>query len=126
MFEIDTHPIRIPSLELINKWADDLETKTDSDVFTEIARWGADQELEACCSLALVDPCCGTKFQRKILVRKIREARRPKPVQVDSNESPTDKQLQETFLEAYYKNKNRQGPDAQAAGLRAVLERWGN
>ena len=73
------HPIEVPSLKQINNWGDALERRSDAEVFTEIARWGADQELEACCALALVDPCCGTKHQRKILVRKIREARRPKP-----------------------------------------------
>ena len=43
------------------------------------ARWGADQELEACCSIALTDPVCGTKHQRSMLVQHIRERRRPNP-----------------------------------------------
>jgi len=42
--------------------------------------WGANQELEACCAFAHVEKCCGTKFQRRILVRKLREHRRPKRV----------------------------------------------
>ena len=45
----------------------------------EAFRAGADQELEACCSIALTDPVCGTKQQRSMLVRHIRERRRPKP-----------------------------------------------
>ena len=39
---------------------------------------------------------------------------------------PTDKELSETYLTGYYAMKNRQGPAAQAAGLRAVLEKWGS
>jgi hypothetical protein len=38
---------------------------------------------------------------------------------------PTDKELCETYVAAYYAAKNRQGPAAQAAGLRAVLQKWG-
>lgn len=41
-------------------------------------------------------------------------------------ERPTDKELQECYTEAYYANKDRQGPVAQVAALRAVLERWGS
>ncbi len=40
-------------------------------------------------------------------------------------DAPTGEQLRETYLEGYYACKSRQGPDAQEAGLRAVLERWG-
>ena len=39
--------------------------------------------------------------------------------------TPGDKELSETYLAGYYANKNRQGPDCQAAGLRAVLAKWG-
>ena len=39
--------------------------------------------------------------------------------------NPSDKELNETYLAGYYANKNRQGPDCQAAGLRAVLAKWG-
>ena len=49
------------------------------DLATKAAQWGADQELEACCSIALTDPVCGTKHQRSMLVKHIRERRRPKP-----------------------------------------------
>lgn len=40
-------------------------------------------------------------------------------------DQPSDKELCETYLAGYYAVKNRQGPAAQAAGLRAVLEKWG-
>lgn len=124
------HPITPPP-ELVVEWADTIYQQTECDdqrdlyIATQAARWGADQEFEVCCGLIENDPCCGTKFQRRILVRKLREVRRPKPVNVNNSEEPTDKQLQETFLEGYYDSRDRQGPSAQAAGLRAVLERWG-
>ena len=38
---------------------------------------------------------------------------------------PGDKELSETYLAGYYADKNRQGPACQAAGLRAVLAKWG-
>jgi hypothetical protein len=37
---------------------------------------------------------------------------------------PGDKELSETYLAGYYAEKNRQGPDCQVAGLRAVLVKW--
>ena len=43
-----------------------------------------------------------------------------------TQQHPTDKELCETYLAGYYAEKNRQGPHCQAAGLRAVLQRWGN
>jgi hypothetical protein len=39
---------------------------------------------------------------------------------------PTDEELCETYRTAYYAEKNRQGPHCMAAGLRAVLARWGS
>ncbi len=38
---------------------------------------------------------------------------------------PTDQELCEYYTQVYYKSVDRQGPVAQAAALRAVLERWG-
>jgi hypothetical protein len=38
---------------------------------------------------------------------------------------PTDKELSETYLAGYYAEENRQGPNCQIAGLRAVLAKWG-
>jgi hypothetical protein len=74
------HPIT-PPLELLKKWEDQwFDEEEHPDVLLiQAFQAGADQELEACCALALVDPCCGTKFQRSILVRKLREQRRPNP-----------------------------------------------
>ena len=38
-----------PPPKLVEKWVAMLEYCEDIDVFSDIARWGADQELEACC-----------------------------------------------------------------------------
>ena len=42
------HPIT-PSQELVDKWVAMLEYCEDIDVFSDIARWGAAMELDACC-----------------------------------------------------------------------------
>ena len=52
----DQHPIT-PSIELVKQWSDRWHSAKDNDfdvvlfVAIEAARWGADQELEACCEL---------------------------------------------------------------------------
>ncbi len=51
--------------------------------------------------------------------------RQPSTESLVEPDVPTGKELRETYLEGYYACKSRQGPDAQEAGLRAVLERWG-
>jgi len=60
------HPIT-PSKELEHKWASMFEHHSDMEVFSEIAQWGADQELEACCQKL---PGCANF---------LRATRRPKP-----------------------------------------------
>lgn len=42
------HPITPPP-ELVHQWAIMFEHFSDDEVFTQVARWGANQELEACC-----------------------------------------------------------------------------
>lgn len=71
----------IPPLPLLVKWKRQyLELgKSLDELLLEAARWGADTELEACCTHAVDDPCCGTKHQRRMLVRKLKERRRPAP-----------------------------------------------
>ncbi len=66
----DQHPITPPP-ELVKKWVAMLKYCEDIDVFTDVARWGADIELEACC--AWVGDGCA------VLARDLRDARRPKP-----------------------------------------------
>ena len=52
----DQHPIT-PSIELVKQWSDRWHSAEDNDfdvvlfIAIEAARWGADQELEACCEL---------------------------------------------------------------------------
>ena len=64
------HPIT-PPLELVQQWADMLSHRSDHDVFSLAARWGADQELEACCSEVQWLESTSTAI-------KIRDRRRPK------------------------------------------------
>jgi hypothetical protein len=49
-----------------------LEFLPDKQVFSEAARWGSDQELEACCELLKADGYKGHAIN-------LRNARRPKP-----------------------------------------------
>ena len=74
------HPIT-PPIELLKYWENQhFDYGQNVDVLLIHAyQAGADQELEACCKIALTDPCCGTEFQRSNLVAHIKEQRRPKP-----------------------------------------------
>jgi hypothetical protein len=65
------HPITPPP-ELVEQWAHMLEQYTDTEVFTAAARWGADQELEACVEWLY-------KYQYDKAVVLLLAARRPKP-----------------------------------------------
>ena len=65
------HPITPPP-ELVEQWAHMFEQHTDAEVFNQAARWGADQELEACVEW-LQDP------DLNVDTYKLRAARRPKP-----------------------------------------------
>ena len=61
-----------PSLDQVDQWVNILEHRSDLEVFTAIAQWGADQELEACCEyLAMTAP--------DSLSRTLRKYRCPKP-----------------------------------------------
>ena len=75
------HPITPPPDELVEQWRKNnlVPENLANYVATQAARWGADQELEECCSIALTALCCGTKHQRRQLVYRIRDLRRPKP-----------------------------------------------
>jgi hypothetical protein len=104
-----------PPPELVSLWVALLENHSDEEVFTSIVKWGADQELEACCKVLEISD----KNVRELLY----SARRPKQLNLDEL---SDEELCETYLAAYYAETNRQGPHCQAMGLRAVLARWGN
>lgn len=73
---INSHPITPPPEELVQKWVDQLRYLHDRVVFSEIAQWGADQELEACCE-ALSDLQRGTSYP--VTSENLQAARRPKP-----------------------------------------------
>jgi hypothetical protein len=70
------HPITPPP-ELVQQWvslACEYEgNETWIDLATEAARWGSDQELEACCSWLLLEGWHPSH------PNKLRAARRPKP-----------------------------------------------
>ena len=66
------HPITPPP-ELVEQWVRMLEYLPDKQVFSEVARWGADQELEACCEWFVQD------WADIETADKLHAARRPKP-----------------------------------------------
>jgi len=68
------HPITPPP-ELVQQWADMLSHRSDHAVFSLAARWGSDQELEACC-MWLSREVSNSGWE---LRNQLRIARRPKP-----------------------------------------------
>jgi hypothetical protein len=66
------HPITPPP-EMVNEWVRRLEFLPDKQVFSEVAQWGSDQELESCCEWFVRD---WTDIET---ANKLRAARRPKP-----------------------------------------------
>jgi hypothetical protein len=71
---IDQHPITPPP-ELVTEWWSKCTATSDNligQLATQAARWGADQELEACCKLLKADGYKGKAID-------LRAARRPKP-----------------------------------------------
>jgi hypothetical protein len=67
-----TKMVPLPPPELVQQWVRRLEFLPDRQVFSEVAQWGADQELEACCKW-FANEGYGTAPDR------IRMHRRPKP-----------------------------------------------
>jgi hypothetical protein len=70
-----THPIT-PSPELVQQWVDQLLPQGSMKAFNVAARWGADQELEACCEWLVSE---GWFRYEHEAVEDLRAARRPKP-----------------------------------------------
>ena len=72
----DQHPITPPP-ELVTDWCGQLARENDYgptcvyDIATQAARWGADQELEACCEWVAVESIAAAT--------ELRAWRRPKP-----------------------------------------------
>ena len=73
----DSHPITPPP-ELVQQWRKSAPTARDAGatrevwIATQAARWGADQELEACCEYMQHEDFHG-------FAKELRAARRPKP-----------------------------------------------
>ena len=65
------HPITPPP-ELVNQWCDEEDGLTAGHIAFKAARWGADQELEACCDWLI-------EHGYDIASPELRASRRPKP-----------------------------------------------
>jgi hypothetical protein len=75
------HPITPPP-ELVEQWAGRLAQKMASlciskHVATQAARWGADQELEACCEY--LTRCAAWEPWEPEDIQEMRDLRRPEP-----------------------------------------------
>ena len=93
-----TDPIN-PSTELVQEWIQEADGGHDprwqdyeQDIATRAAKWGADQELEACCEWIL------NETSDEGFIANLRAARRPKP--------PS---LKEQALKAAHIELDRQG-----------------
>jgi hypothetical protein len=71
-----------PFIDLVKQWSDDWHKAKDNDfdlvlyVALQATRWGADQELEACCEWLVSEGWF--KYEHEA-VEDLRAARRPKP-----------------------------------------------
>ena len=71
------YPITPPP-ELVQEWVDMLGSRSDQDVFTLVAGWGSDRELQACC--AQISQChLLTINQSATIAKYLHSCRRPKP-----------------------------------------------
>ena len=104
---MSNHPITPPP-ELVSEWANMFEFHSDAEVFTEVAQWGADQELEACCEW----------LEKHVLgpnsVGRLRAARRPKP--------PSLKEQALDALELFIPFIESENKRAEAETIRKALE----
>jgi hypothetical protein len=102
----NSFPIPSPPPELVQQWCheDGDEIKTSPRWYqimaTKAARWGADQELEACCDYirdyqwGFVDRPDGTKMHRAV---DLKFARRPKPPSLKEQALETFNKLEHLF-----------------------------
>ena len=65
-------PIPSPPPELVQRWINEEDGLTAGHIAAQAARWGANQELEACCAEA-------EWLESPSFAKKLRAARRPKP-----------------------------------------------
>ena len=101
-----THPVTPPP-ELVEEWAHLFVDHTDTEVFSAVAQWGADQELEACCDLLVQ--------QGFDLVDYLHAARRPKP--------PSLKEQALKELDAWTEERNGPGESLLCDGLSVAIIR---
>jgi hypothetical protein len=101
----DQHPITPPP-ELIYQWRDSGGGFDDIDFATQAARWGADQELEAC-----INWLDRNNQWARVDLDELRDGRRPKP--------PNRKQR---ALNALAQIENECLPAELADEIRAALE----
>ena len=100
----ENHPITPPP-ELIRKWNEEAATAPMADqryIAIQAARWGADQELKA---------CCDWMSNRSSLTEQLRTARRPKP--------PS---LKEQALKALTKIEDNEATYLDTSVIRHALE----
>jgi hypothetical protein len=78
---IEDHPITLPP-ELVEQWDEEgtamFRPEYQLHIATQAARWGADQELEACCEWLACLPSNWVSTAQELSL-DIRAARRPKP-----------------------------------------------
>ena len=106
------HPITPPP-ELVEQWAHEAgkgwrgNGTYEQDIATQAARWGSDQELEACCGLL--------RQQGFDVVDDLCAARRPKPPSLKELALDQLKSLEVAFLVTH-------GGDAKTESIRRALE----
>ena len=105
---MSNHPITTP-FEMVEEWARMLEYHRDEHVFSKIAQWGADQELEACCAEVSV-----SWNGNKALAVELRTARRPKP--------PTLKEQALEALELFIPFIESENKRAEGETIRRAIE----
>ena len=107
------HPITPPP-ELVQQWLAHAPNPLDrlGHVATQAARWGADQELEACCWWLRTNrgACFSSSVERELLT-----ARRPKP--------PTLAEQALALLGSLHNDLKMHGLGTDTGVIRAALER---
>jgi hypothetical protein len=103
---VTNHPITPPP-EMVEEWTSMLEYHPDEKVLSEVARWGADAELEACLEWISGQDWTWTKAQ-------LRAARRPKP--------PTLKEQALDALELFIPFIESENKRAEGETIRRALE----
>jgi hypothetical protein len=114
------HPITPPP-ELVQQWINEEDGLTAGHIATQAARWGSDQELEACVDVLrgqwewdALGQCTSWKEFRDLSEEILRAARRPNP--------PTLKEQALAELELLRGDANSMGMGFDAPAIRRALE----